>query len=58
MEKSLLVVASKDEICVWLKPWLKLLFNQKDVIRYLVEIVVEIVVTHKMTKEDINLFHI
>jgi hypothetical protein len=44
LEKSLLVVASNDEIYVWLKPWLKLLFNQKDVIRYLVKTMVEIIV--------------
>jgi hypothetical protein len=33
--------------------WLKLLFDQKHVMRYLFKIVVEIVVTPKMTKNDL-----
>jgi hypothetical protein len=33
--------------------WLKLLFNQKHVMRYLFKIVVKIIVTPKMTKNDI-----
>jgi hypothetical protein len=49
LKKSLLIMVAKAKIYIWLK----LLFDQKHVMRYLFKIVVEIVVTPKMTKNDI-----
>jgi hypothetical protein len=39
-----------------LKLWLKLLFNQKHVNKFLVKIVVKINVVYKITQKDTNLF--